>query len=187
MLSLAPRNTSPLFRVATPVAFQPSHRSRCHRFRVRASDDEDVIPIFSGHRKTEFNAVDYERLSHPKLLGGKTIGEELAMIRARYLDAEAQAEAEVARRLSSSQWYVNLPSFDVHSPQYHSSPSMQGWRCLHWLTLEYTFRHLPHIPTIHRWGWFVCLFELRTPLGYHSRTILRLCPPKYDVALRLKT
>lgn len=44
---------------------------------IRASDDEDVVPVISGRFKKGFSADDMERLRHPHLLGGRTIGEEL--------------------------------------------------------------------------------------------------------------
>jgi hypothetical protein len=78
---------------------------RPNRLVVRASDDEDIVPIISGHIKKEFNKKDLEKLAHPSFsLGGKTIGEELARIRTQYVKAESAMEAEVAQRLSSSQW-----------------------------------------------------------------------------------
>jgi hypothetical protein len=72
---------------------------------VRASDDEDIIPVFSGHRKSEFTPSELQQLRHPHLIGGKSIGEELSLIRQKYLEAEAAAEANVVEKLSSAQWY----------------------------------------------------------------------------------
>ena len=77
-----------------------------HRLVVRASDDEDIVPIVSGKKKKGFTPKEYEMLRNPTLLGGSTVGEELAIIRQKYLEAEARAEAHVAEHLSSSQWYV---------------------------------------------------------------------------------
>jgi hypothetical protein len=72
---------------------------------VRAmSDDEDIIPVVSGHRKSGFTPSELEQLRHPHLLGGKSVGEELALIREKYLEAEAFAETRVAEKLSSAQW-----------------------------------------------------------------------------------
>lgn len=71
---------------------------------VRASDDEDIVPIISGTRKRGFTPKELDQLAHPHLLGGKSIGQELALIREKYLEAEAAAEAQVAERLSSDQW-----------------------------------------------------------------------------------
>jgi hypothetical protein len=45
---------------------------------VRASDDEDMVPILSGRRKKGFTKKEYEQLKQPKLLGQNTsIGEEV--------------------------------------------------------------------------------------------------------------
>lgn len=78
---------------------------RPSRLMVRASDDEDMVPIISGHKKKEFTKRDLEKLAHPSFsLGGATIGEELARIRSRYVEAESAMEAEVTQRLSSPQW-----------------------------------------------------------------------------------
>lgn len=71
---------------------------------VRASDDEDIIPVFSGHRKSGFTPTELDHLRHPHLLGGRSIGDELALIREKYLEAEAVAEARVSEKLSSPQW-----------------------------------------------------------------------------------
>jgi hypothetical protein len=70
---------------------------------TRASDDE-MVPIISGHTKKGFTEKEYEKLRNPDLLGGKTVGEELALIRQRHLQAEAEAEQRHKATLSSSQW-----------------------------------------------------------------------------------
>ena len=52
-------------------------RARGGPLSIRASDDEDVVPVISGRFKKGFSADDMQRLRHPHLLGGRTIGEEL--------------------------------------------------------------------------------------------------------------
>jgi hypothetical protein len=87
------------------IASQPK-TLRGHRcpLVVRASDDEEIIPVLSGHRKSGFTSSELDQLRHPHLIGGQSIGEELALIRQQYLEAEAAAEARVAEKLSSAQW-----------------------------------------------------------------------------------
>lgn len=77
---------------------------RVKRLVVRASDDEEIVPIISGRKKKGFTPKEYEQLRNPSLLGGSTVGEELAIIRQRYLDAEKRAAAHVDEHLSSTQW-----------------------------------------------------------------------------------
>ena len=60
------------------------NRRNCPGLRVRASDDEDTLPIFSGRLKSGFTPAEEENLRHPKLLGGKTIGEELGELGTRH-------------------------------------------------------------------------------------------------------
>ena len=91
--------------IASPPAKMQLRGRRCPLV-VRASDDEDIVPIISGTRKRGFTPQELDQLRHPHLLGGKSIGQELAIIREKYLEAEAAAEARVAERLSSDQWYV---------------------------------------------------------------------------------
>lgn len=79
-------------------------RDRCRRLRVRASDDEDMVPIFSGRRKKSFSPKEYEQLRNPKLLGGKTIGEELQLLRKQYVSAEETASDQVHSDLISDNW-----------------------------------------------------------------------------------
>lgn len=87
------------------IASQPKTlRGRRYPFVVRASDDEDIIPVISGHRKNGFTSSELDQLRHPHLIGGQSIGEELALIRQKYLEAEAAAESRVAEKLSSDQW-----------------------------------------------------------------------------------
>ena len=45
--------------------------------RPRAHDDDDVLPILGPHTKTEFTPEELDKLAHPHLLGGKTMGDEL--------------------------------------------------------------------------------------------------------------
>lgn len=70
---------------------------------VRADDDE-MIPLLNLPRTRHFTEMEQARLRHPSsTLGGKTIGEELALIRQQYLDAEARA-AKSEQRLHDSNW-----------------------------------------------------------------------------------
>lgn len=71
---------------------------------IRASDDEDMVPILSGRRKKGFTKKEYEQLKNPKLLGGKTIGEELSMLRQEYLSAEGRAHEQSRSEFSSDNW-----------------------------------------------------------------------------------
>lgn len=71
-----------------------------HRFSVRCDSDDEIVPIVSGRTKKGFTKEEYEQLRNPQLLGGGTIGEELALIRKRYLAAEQVAQKEVAKQTS---------------------------------------------------------------------------------------
>ena len=98
-------STPSRLRLASP---RPAlaHAMGCQRrlsLVVRASDDEDIVPILTGRRKTGFTDKEKERLQHPHLLGGKTIGAELELLRARYTEAEQRALQEEAK-LVSNQW-----------------------------------------------------------------------------------
>lgn len=53
--------------------------------------------------KKGFTAKEYDQLAKPQLLGGKTVSEELEMIRQKYLNAETRA-AKKEQGLNSSQW-----------------------------------------------------------------------------------
>jgi len=87
------------------IAAQPKTlRGRRCPLVVRASDDEEIIPVISGHRKSGFTSSELDHLRHPHLIGGQSIGEELALIRQKYLEAEAAAEAKASKKLSSDQW-----------------------------------------------------------------------------------
>lgn len=91
--------------VAFPLVSLPTRtRDRCRRLCVRASDDEDMVPIFSGRRKKGFSAKEYEQLRNPQLLGGKTIGEELELLRKQYVAAEETASDQVQSDLISDNW-----------------------------------------------------------------------------------
>ena len=39
---------------------------------VRASDDEDMVPILSGRKKRGFTKKEYEQMKKPQLLGSNT-------------------------------------------------------------------------------------------------------------------
>lgn len=64
-------------QLGIPRAAVRSGGRRRSLFLVRASDDDEIVPILSGRRKKEFNAKDMEKLRNPQLLGGQTIGDEL--------------------------------------------------------------------------------------------------------------
>lgn len=89
---------------ALPVTLPTRTRDRCRRLCVRASDDEDMVPIFSGRRKKGFSAKEYEQLRNPQLLGGKTIGEELELLRKQYVSSEETASNQVQSDLISDNW-----------------------------------------------------------------------------------
>lgn len=95
-------------RGATPrplLAPGNQRRSRVRgTFRVFASDDEDMVPIFSGRKKKGFTEQEYEQLRNPKLLGGKTIGEELELLHTAHQEAEARASELANTKLASSHW-----------------------------------------------------------------------------------
>lgn len=86
----------------TRSRMQSQRPRRAHRLVVRAHDDEEILPLL-GLPKHDWNEKDLEALAHPHLLGGKTIGEELALIRRDYLASEAKALAGEAH-LHSSNW-----------------------------------------------------------------------------------
>lgn len=81
-----------------------SRRSSAFCFRVRASDDDDMVPILSGRKKSGFTEKDYEQLRNPKLLGGATIGEELAILRERHEEAERRAHERAMEHHKSANW-----------------------------------------------------------------------------------
>jgi hypothetical protein len=72
-----------------------------------ADDDDEIIPLLAPRRQA-FTPKELEALSHPKhTLGGKTVGEELSLIRAQYLAAEAkasQAEAHLHSAAKGGNW-----------------------------------------------------------------------------------
>lgn len=71
---------------------------------VRASDDEDIVPIVTGRRKSGFSSKEYEQLRNPKLLGGKTLGQELELIRSKYLEAQQDAHTKSDTQFNSPNW-----------------------------------------------------------------------------------
>lgn len=90
----------------TRVGLERSHirpSSRRH-FRVRASDDEDMVPILSGRRKSGFTDKEYEQLRNPKLLGGATIGEELAILHERLQASEERAMQRSLEHHKTENW-----------------------------------------------------------------------------------
>jgi hypothetical protein len=79
-------------------------RSRIASVKVKASDDEDMVPILSGRRKSGFTPREYEQLRNPTLLGGKTIGEELAILKERHDAAEQRAMETSDQHFVSENW-----------------------------------------------------------------------------------
>ena len=81
--------------------FKSSTRRPCHVRLVttRASDDDDIIPMLSGRRKSGFTEAEYEQLRNPRLLGKNTsIGEELELLHREFINAERLAgEKQVSR------------------------------------------------------------------------------------------
>lgn len=77
---------------------------RASHLVVRASDDEDIIPIITGRKKKDFTQKEYEMLRHPHLMGGKTIGDELAIIRSKYVEAEENASETLHTKVVSANW-----------------------------------------------------------------------------------
>lgn len=65
----------------TCLRFSSVEYSRSRRTLLVVRADEEIIPIVSGREKKSFSPSEYEQLRNAKLLGGKTIGEELALIR----------------------------------------------------------------------------------------------------------
>lgn len=94
-----------IFQMHSLTIPQPQVLPRPYRRRlvVRASDDE-MVPIISGRKKKGFTPEEYERLRNPQLLGGKTIGEELALLRQHHAQTEARAGDAAQQRLSSTNW-----------------------------------------------------------------------------------
>lgn len=66
-------------------------------------DDEDIIPLLAPH-PDHFTPKELERLAHPRgRLGGATQGEELTLLRAQLLAAEAAARERNAA-LAGGNW-----------------------------------------------------------------------------------
>lgn len=61
-----------------------------------------MLPLLRLPRK-DFTDKERAQLAKPELLGGKTIGEELTLLRQQYLDAEARA-SQGESRLQSDNW-----------------------------------------------------------------------------------
>jgi hypothetical protein len=62
------------------------------RVSALASDDEDMIPVWSGRHKSGFTESEYKKLRNPRLLGkNTTIGEELELLREKFQETERVA------------------------------------------------------------------------------------------------
>lgn len=110
MMSTIVTTTRGTTRVFSPLVLLGGRHGKCQfgtnrtRLSIRASDDEDMVPILSGRKKKGFTKKEYEQLKHPKLLGGKTIGEELSMLRREYLSAEERARDQSHHEFTSDNW-----------------------------------------------------------------------------------
>lgn len=93
-----------LVSVHTRAAPRPSGRMT-RLSRVRASDDDD-IPIMSGRRKKSFTEEELDKLRNPRLLDSSpsSVGRELELIRARYLEAEERALQQVNELNEGGNW-----------------------------------------------------------------------------------
>eukprot|EP00887_Chlorella_sp_A99_P003001 scaffold9.g3001.t1 len=67
-------------------------------------DDDEIVPILRGRRKSEFTAKELEALRKPRLLGGKTIGQELSMIRKKYKESEVKMGKAERSMSSGGNW-----------------------------------------------------------------------------------
>jgi hypothetical protein len=88
-----------------PLAARPPRRRAPSRrpLRALAASDDEEIPVVSGHFKRGFTDAELQALARPKLLGGATIGEELALIHERMAASEA-AFAARGTELSRGAW-----------------------------------------------------------------------------------
>jgi hypothetical protein len=85
--------------VRSPTRRGPPRRP----LRSLAASDDEEIPVISGHFKRGFTDAELRALARPKLLGGATIGEELALIRERMEASKATFAAREAE-LSRGAW-----------------------------------------------------------------------------------
>lgn len=106
---MAPVLTASLLKPLKPIVAKSPSTTRPKRCKlvVRAhgaadAHDEDIIPIL-GRVKKDFTDKELEEMKHPHLLGGKTIGEELSLIRKQYVKAEEKA-LHREDELFSSNW-----------------------------------------------------------------------------------
>ena len=107
MLSLARPGIGCSLKTSTGISgTRQEARTRRVHLIVHASDDEDMVPILSGRRKKGFTSKEYEKLRNPELLGGKTIGEELALIKEQHDAAEKRAAERAEKEFASANWYV---------------------------------------------------------------------------------
>ena len=109
-LAAAPARAAPLASPArAPLAARPPtprralSRRESRPLRAAAASDDEEIPVVSGHFKRGFTDAELQALAHPKLLGGATIGDERALIRARMEASEAAFAAREAE-LSRGAW-----------------------------------------------------------------------------------
>jgi hypothetical protein len=68
---------------------------------VKAHEEEDVLPIVSGRLA---QPPDPEKLIRGPSMGGKTLGEELVLLREAYTTDEKQKEKEMEAKLYSGNW-----------------------------------------------------------------------------------
>lgn len=74
---------------AGPARWPLVSRNRRPLVTRAADDDDDIIPMWSGRRKSGFTESEYEQLRSPRLLGkNTTIGEELELLHQQYTQQE---------------------------------------------------------------------------------------------------
>ncbi|GBF89394.1 hypothetical protein Rsub_01966 [Raphidocelis subcapitata] len=85
--------------VAAPA--RPARRSRRPLVTRAHNDDDEPLPLF----RLPSQEVDLKKAPKPTpSLGGKTIGDELALIHKEYRKAEDTARSQMEAKLYSSNW-----------------------------------------------------------------------------------
>lgn len=83
---------------------------------VRAHEEEDVLPIWSGR----LEAPDPAKVHHTRNLGGKTLGEELGVLRGRVVCLVCQTMSSTATAAANGCMHVlagQLAGCPLHAPQ----------------------------------------------------------------------
>lgn len=84
--------------------YVPARRITCRSRRacvVVRADDDDILPIISGRIR---EPAPPENLPKPKLMGGKTIGEELGMLHKAMQQSEEDMANRMEKRLYTDEW-----------------------------------------------------------------------------------